>query len=95
VRTKCRATANLWADTDEEDNADSGDENAKDKDGNEDQVKMRFTISKFSKVLFMNNNFLSCFLKSRNFAIILVEPFIFEDSDRLLTLKEFFCQEGK
>jgi len=38
VKSRVRATISLWADTDEEDNAGSGDENDKNKDSLDDQV---------------------------------------------------------
>jgi hypothetical protein len=33
--------------------------------------------------------------QSKNFAILLIEPFIYEDSDKYLIFKAFFDQEGE
>ena len=67
VKSKSKASENLWADTDEEDNADSidGDANNED-DGNDAQ---------------------------QNFTILAVEPYIFEDDNLYLVLKDILAQE--
>ncbi len=67
AKSKSKAASNLWADTDEEDNADSLDGDAKNKDEEEHGQS--------------------------NFTILLVEPWIYDDEDKLYLLKGVFSQE--
>lgn len=60
VKSRCKAATNLWADTDEEDNADSIDEDAQ-VETNEDQVNIfnlnkSFHILSSTKIFFLLSN---------------------------------------